>query len=324
MSETPQSDAPETPAPAVRLSVVVPCYNEQECLPELHRRTAVACEDAVGDAYELVLVDDGSTDRTWALMREISERDPHVVGVKLSRNHGHQLALSAGLTICRGRRILILDADLQDPPELLGAMLETMDAGADVVYGRRRRREGETAFKRCTASLFYRLINRLSDTDIPPQTGDFRLLSRRALDVINRMPEQHRFLRGMVSWIGFRQEPLLYDRDPRYAGRTKYPLSRMLRLAIDAITSFSTKPLRLAGVAALLFALFGVGLLIYAGVSWFAGDPISGWTSLIGAMALLGSIQLVVLAVLGVYLGRLYEQAKGRPLFVIEDIRRTE
>ncbi len=313
----------ETEAPHV--SVVIPCFNEQDCLRELHARVAAACEDVVNsNSRELVFVDDGSTDDTWNILQELSAEDPTIVAVKLSRNHGHQLALTAGLSICTGRRVLILDADLQDPPEALGPMMKIMDDGADVVYGQRRKREGESAFKLATASLFYRFINRLSDHQIPPDTGDFRLISRRALDVLNAMPERHRFVRGMVSWIGFRQEPYLYDRQRRFAGKTKYPLRKMLALATDAITSFSTKPLRLAGFMGLLTALLGVALLLYVLGSWILGLTVSGWASILAAVAILSSIQLFILGLMGTYLGRMYEQTKGRPLFIIERIERSE
>ncbi len=304
------------------LSVVVPCFNEEEVLAELHRRLSAACRD-LGASYEIVLVNDGSKDRTWPLMAELAATDPHVVAVNLSRNHGHQLALTAGLTVCRGARVLIIDADLQDPPELLPSMMAAMDAGADVVYGRRRQREGETATKKLTAALFYRLIARLTDVPIPEDTGDFRLMSRRALNVLLAMPERHRFIRGMVSWIGFRQEPIVYDRHARFAGVTKYPLSKMIRFALDAITAFSVKPLALASYVGLLSGLFALGLLIYSLGSWiglFGPSAVRGWTSLMSVMALLGSVQLLVLGIIGEYLGRMYEQVKGRPLFIIESV----
>ena len=227
------------------LSVVVPCYNEEDGIRELHQRVTAACQACVGNAYELVLVNDGSSDASWKLMCELSELDKNVVAVNLSRNHGHQLALSAGLQMCRGERVFIIDADLQDPPELLPKMMERMDDGCDVVFGQRIKSEGETAFKKASAFAFYRLLNRMVDIDIPRDTGDFRLMSRRALDILNSMPEHHRFIRGMVSWIGMRQEALPYERAARFAGETKYPLSKMIRFAIDAITGFSVRPLRL-------------------------------------------------------------------------------
>ena len=307
------------------LSVVVPCYNEIEVVAELHRRASDVCRQT-GLSYELILVNDGSKDGTWPRMLELSAGDPDLVLINLSRNFGHQLALSAGLALCRGRRVLILDADLQDPPELLPEMLRLMDEGAEVVYGRRRKREGDSAPKRWTAALFYRLIEALTDVPIPRDTGDFRLMSRRALDALLAMPERHRFIRGMVSWIGFRQVPLVYDRQARFAGTTKYPLRKMVRFAVDAITAFSIKPLALASWVGIGTGLFALGLLAYSFLSWLGwvgGKVEPGWTSLMAAIAILGSVQLLVLGILGEYLGRMYEQAKGRPLYIIEDVVRS-
>src|SRR4051812_19259180 len=262
------------------LSVVIPCFNEEETIGPLHRRVSAAARQTVGSDYELVLVNDGSRDSTWACIARLCDSDPHVVGIDLSRNHGHQLALSAGLSVCTGRRILVLDADLQDPPELLPEMYRRMDEGADVVYGVRAERRGETWFKRTTATLFYRALARLVDVPIPLDAGDFRLMSRRALDVLTSMPEQHRFIRGMVSWIGFRQVPIVYARDPRYAGVTKYPLNKMVRFAVDAITSFSVRPLRVASYFGGVFGLFGLGLLMRTLYVWAVGGTVVGWTSL--------------------------------------------
>jgi polyisoprenyl-phosphate glycosyltransferase len=301
------------------LSVVVPCFNEEAVLPEFHRRMASACA-SLGTPYEMVLVNDGSRDSTWETMTRLAAGDPHVVRVNLARNHGHQLALTAGLSVCRGERILVIDADLQDPPELLPAMMERLDVGADVVYGKRRRRQGESRFKLITASLFYRLIGALSSVPIARDTGDFRLMTRRVLDVLRSMPEQHRFIRGMISWIGFRQEPILYDRDARFAGETKYPLRKMWKLALDAITSFSTRPLHFAGTAGALL-LLGAAVMLLTGLVRWAGSAageggllLAGWLTLVGAMQLLG------LGIVGEYLGRLSEQSKGRPLFLIERV----
>ncbi len=291
---------------------------------ELHSRVTRACCQTVGGDYELILVNDRSADATWDLITELADRDPHVVGVNLSRNHGHQLALTAGLSVSRGERILAIDGDLQDPPELLGRMMELMDAGADVVYGQRSSRSGESRFKLLTAKLFYRLLQRLTDVPIPVDTGDFRLMSRRVVEALNAMPEEHRFLRGMVSWVGFRQVPLLYERHPRFAGSTRYPLAKMLQLALDAVTGFSVRPLRIASYLGVLFSLVGVLLLAYAMASWLFGQTVRGWTSLIATILLLGSAQLLVLGVIGEYLGRLYLQAKHRPLFIIDEIRRAD
>ncbi len=228
--------------PAV--SVVAPCFNEEDVLPLFLSRIGGVL-DSLGGTSELVLVDDGSSDRTWEIIEKAAVEDPRVVGVRLMRNHGHQLALTAGLSVCRGERVLIIDADLQDPPELLPEMMALMDDGADVVYGQRRRREGDGMLKRATAAIFYRLIGRMTDVDIPCDTGDFRLITRRVLDLLIAMPERHRFVRGMVSWIGGKQVPLVYDRDARAAGESKYPFAKMVRFAADAITSFSMVPLRL-------------------------------------------------------------------------------
>jgi polyisoprenyl-phosphate glycosyltransferase len=305
-----------------RLSVVAPCYNESEVIDEFYRRTTIACK-ALNCTYELVFVNDGSKDDTWEKMLALARADVHVIAVNLSRNHGHQLALTAGLSHCSGERILIIDTDLQDPPELAASMMKIMDEQhADVVYGQRNKRSGETAFKLATASLFYRLIQRLSDVAIPRNTGDFRMMSRRALNVLQSMPERHRFVRGMVSWIGFRQVPLPYNRDARFAGETKYPLSKMLRFAKDAIASFSVKPLALASYAGFAFGILAIILCLYTMISWIFYNAVRGWTSLMAAVSLLGSIQLIVLGIFGEYLGRLYEESKGRPLFVVEAVVR--
>lgn len=304
-----------------RLSIVVPCYNEEECLEALHRRLTAAAEGAVGEDYELVLINDGSKDRTWPLMQEAASRDPHLVAINLSRNHGHQLALTAGLDLCRGELILIIDADLQDPPELLGGMMETMEREqADVVYGLRTHRAGETPFKRATAAGFYRLLAKATEVDIPIDAGDFRLMSRRALDALLAMPEQARFIRGMVAWIGFRQVPFPYKRDERFAGVTKYPLSKMIRFALDALTGFSSAPLKLASHAGIWLAGGSVLILLYILMSWATGQTIQGWTSLMLVVVLLGAVQMFVLGLMGEYIGRLYSQAKQRPLYIVQDI----
>jgi len=293
-------------------------------LSELYRRVTGACRTSVGDDYEIVLIDDGSSDATRSIIRDLSEQDAHVVGVLLSRNHGHQLALSAGLHVCRGQRILIIDGDLQDPPELLADMMALMDREkADVVYGQRDERQGESAFKRFTASVFYRLLNSLTETKIPVDTGDFRLMSRRTLDELNRMPEQHRFIRGMVSWIGFRQVPLRYDRKERFSGETKYPFKKMLRFALDAISGFSILPLRFATYLGFVFSVLGLMAFVYTAYSYFSGIAIQGWTTLMTVVLILGSGQLFVLGVIGEYLGRLYVQSKNRPLFIIEEVVRA-
>ena len=305
----------------VALSVVVPCFNEEACLTALHERLSTAARTAVGEDYEIVLVNDGSRDGSWPMMQKMAGADPHVLAVNLSRNHGHQLALTAGLDLCRGQSILIIDADLQDPPELLPEMMKVMrEQGADVVYGVRRSRSGETAFKRATAHGFYRLLSRATEVDIPLDAGDFRLMSRRALDALLAMPEQARFIRGMVAWIGFRQVPLVYDRQERFAGETKYPLRKMMRFALDALTGFSSAPLKLASHAGLWLSFGSVLLAVYIAYAWAAGRNIPGWTSLMLVVVVLGAIQMFVLALMGEYIGRLYNEAKGRPLYIVQDI----
>jgi dolichol-phosphate mannosyltransferase len=304
-----------------RLSIVSPCYNEEAGLDEFHRRISAAARDTVGSDYELILLNDGSTDRTWAIMAELARRDPNLVAVNLSRRHGHQLAITAGLYTCRGDRILTIDADLQDPPELLGDMWRLMEgAEADVVYGLRRERQGESLVKRGTAALFYRLMRRVGYADLPVDAGDFRLMTRRVLDILNSMPEQHRFIRGMVSWIGLRQVPIAYDRAPRHSGASNYPLAKMIGLAFDALTSFSIMPLRLASYLGL--ALGGLSLLMlgYTLGSWALGHVVEGWTSLLTVVLILGSTQLILFGLLGEYVGRMYLETKRRPLFVIDQV----
>ncbi|MBL0028275.1 MAG: glycosyltransferase family 2 protein [Rhodanobacteraceae bacterium] len=316
----PRLSAVHTARALPRLSVVVPAFNEEAVIAETHRRLRAACADVVGEDFEIVFVDDGSRDRTWAMLGALAAEDANVVAVGLSRNFGHQLALSAGLELCRGERILMIDADLQDPPELLGAMMAKIDAGADIVYGQRTERLGETAFKRGTAAAFYRLLDRLTDVDIPTDTGDFRLVTRPVLDALKQLPESHRFVRGLFAWLGFHQVALPYVRQERYAGETKYPLKRMLRLAVDAITGFSTVPLRAALWLAVIGFLVALGVGAYAIGSWLYFDTVRGWASIVGVIALFASAQLLCLGILGEYIGRMFMQAKGRPLAIVREV----
>jgi glycosyltransferase involved in cell wall biosynthesis len=303
------------------LSIVVPCYNEEATLPLLHARVSAAAQAAVGADHEIVLVNDGSRDGSWGAMQALSQADPRVVAVNLSRNHGHQLALTAGLDLCAGEQILIIDADLQDPPELLADMRATLAReGADVVYAVRRKREGETLFKKATAAAFYRVLDRVTDTPIPLDTGDFRLMTRRALDALLALPEQARFIRGMVAWVGFRQVPFPYDRAERHAGETNYPFAKMVRLALDAVTGFSTAPLRWASHLSVVLAAASLLLLIYIAWGYFGGEPVQGWTSTMLVVVVLSSIQMFVLGMIGEYLGRLYIESKRRPLYLVADV----
>ncbi|MDP2801311.1 MAG: glycosyltransferase family 2 protein [Phreatobacter sp.] len=307
-----------------QVSVVAPCFNEAEGLREFYRRCSAACSDAVGGDHEIILVDDGSTDATWTLIEALANADERVVGLRLLRNHGHQLASSAGLAAALGERVLLTDADLQDPPELLSSMMVEMDQGADVVYGLRTGRDGESWFKRTCANLFYRSLSWLTDTAIPRDAGDFRLMSRTVVDAFLLMPEQHRFIRGMVSWIGGRQVAMPYRREGRYAGTTKYPFRKMVRLAVDAVTSFSTRPLRIATWSGLVFAFLALGMLGYSLVQWARGSVIDGWTSLMAATSLFAGVQLLVLGILGEYLGRLVQESKNRPLFLVGAVKRGD
>jgi dolichol-phosphate mannosyltransferase len=299
------------------LSVVVPCFNEQEVLRETHRRLSAVLK-GLRTAYEVVYVDDGSRDETPAILRELQAADCHVRVVRFSRNFGHQIAVTAGMDHAAGDAVVLIDADLQDPPELIADLLARWREGFDVAYGRRTERDGETAFKRATASAFYRVLRSLTAVDIPPDTGDFRLMDRQVVDALRRMPEQDRFVRGMVSWVGFRQTGVPYRREARFAGESKYPLRKMLRLAGDAIVSFSALPPRLASFAGL--ATLAAGLVTLLGL--IAGVVFGFAAVTVGALALIavlivGGVQLLCIGLLGEYVSRAYRQVQGRPLYVV-------
>jgi dolichol-phosphate mannosyltransferase len=305
------------------LSIVAPCYNEAETLPAFVRRMEAAARTEVGASYEIILVNDGSKDATWSVIEHLTRTFDHVIGVDLSRNHGHQLAVTAGLSLTRGERVLIIDADLQDPPELLAEMMARLDEGHDVAYGKRRVRRGETAAKLSSAKLFYRLLGSISNVYIPEDVGDFRLITREFVDRLNAMPEQDRFLRGMVAWLGGRQVEVLYDREPRAAGQTGYTLAKMIKLATAGVTSFSTAPLKVAVVLALVGIAIGLVVIVYTLVSFFLGHADRGWTSLALIMIFFGVGQLGCLAIIGAYVGRIFMQIKGRPLYLIQRVVRT-
>lgn len=301
------------------LSILVPCYRDEHGLAELYRRLTEVCE-ALDSTYEIVLVDDGSPDRTWEGISALARTDPRVVGIRLSRNHGHQLAVTAGLHVVRGERVLIIDSDLQDPPELLAEMMSLMDAGADNVFGQRISRKGVPVWKKACYKIYYRVLSLLAGCEIPPDTGDFRLISRRVVDLLNEMPEHHRFLRGMVSWLGFRQIAVRYHRDARFTGESGYTLAKLFRIAVDGITSFSIKPLRFASMLGLVFAFFCLIGIIYSVAGYYAGKAeIAGWTSLMSVMLLVASLQFFVLGMIGEYIGRLFIEQKKRPLFLISE-----
>jgi dolichol-phosphate mannosyltransferase len=267
-----------------------------------------------------VIVDDGSADGTWERLRALAATDSNLRLVRLSRNFGHQIALTAGLDAARGDAVVCIDGDLQDPPEVIPELVARWQEGYDVVYAVRERREGETRFKLATASLFYKWINRMSPVDIPAQAGDFRLLSRRALDALREMPERARFLRGMTSWIGFRQIGVPYTREARFAGSTKYPLRRMLRFASDAVTSFSTTPIRFVtalGFVSVLLCLVALAWTLY--LRLFTERTIQGWTSVVVVVLFLGGVQLLSLGIIGQYVGRIFDEVKGRPLYIVDE-----
>ncbi len=316
---TRQPPDPRTRDPR-NISVVVPCYNEEEVIEELRRRLK-AVLDRLNIPYEIILIDDGSKDRTWSMMQAMAAGDATFKVIKLSRNYGHQTALTCGLDQARGEVILIIDADLQDPPELLPAMLEKWREGYDVIYGQRTERAGESASKRFFAYSFYRVIAQVTKVYIPADTGDFRLLDRRALEGLQSLREKHRFVRGMVSWIGFNQTALPYSRPERFAGETKYPFKKSFVLALDAITSFSYAPLRVAvyaGVGVSAAAVAYIFLILYL---YLIGRNLPGYTSMMATILLLGGIQLIVLGIMGEYIGRIFEQGQNRPLYLVEEMR---
>ena len=309
--------------PAPTLSILVPCFNEQECLPTCHAQLSRVLS-TLDLPYELIFINDGSQDATGAILQALHAADAHATVVQLSRNFGHQQAVSAGLAVARGHAIVIIDADLQDPPEVIAAMVSAWQQGFHVVYGVRANRAGESRFKLWTAKLFYRLIHALSDVEIPLDSGDFRLLDRRVVDTLLAMPERHRLLRAMTSWTGFRQTGVLYRRSARFAGTTKYPLGKMMHLALDGIFSFSTVPLRM-----LTYAGFGAAALSFAGIVWalavriLSRHWVAGWATLFVGMLFLSGLQMISLGIMGEYLGRVYTEVKQRPLFVIASILRA-
>ncbi len=303
------------------VSVIVPCYNEEEVLLACHSRLMQVFEGYEDHEFELVYVNDGSSDRTEELLRYLHDAYPQTRVVMLSRNFGHQAAVTAGLTAATGQCVVIIDADLQDPPEVILQMIDRWQAGYEVVYGVRETRVGESSFKLRSAQLFYRLINKLSDIEIPLDSGDFRLLDRRAVNAMLAMPERHRLLRGMSSWIGFRQFGLKYDRAARFAGTTKYPLRKMLNLALDGIFSFSTVPLRfvtvLGGATAVTAA---AGILYSLAIRVFTPHWVAGWTTLILAILLASGVEMFCFGILGEYIGRIYTEIKQRPLFIVREM----
>ena len=316
--------SPDKPSP-YKLAVVAPCFNEEAGLPEFVRRVIATCTD-LGCVYELVLVNDGSNDRTLAVALDLASQHPTIRVVNLLRNFGHQAAVTAGLDTADGDVVVLIDSDLQDPPEVIAEMIAAWKNGADVAYGQRRSRSGETAFKLYTAKIFYRLLKRMTKSDIPADAGDFRLMDRRVVDVLRSMRERHRFIRGMVSWVGGKQVAVPYDRTARFAGETKYSLRKMVSFAVDAITSFSVVPLRL--VTGLALAIIGLTVLAAIGLvvvklinpNYF----IPGYPSIIITIVFFGGVQLLALGIIGEYLGRMYEATKARPIYIVEQVYRQQ
>ena len=304
------------------ISIVVPCYNEQEVFGETYKRLTETFEqlDKTKYHYEIIFVNDGSKDNTLEQIQKTIKVDSRIKGINFSRNFGHQIAITAGLDNCKGDAAVVIDADLQDPPSVILEMVKKWEEGYDVIFGKRSARAGESAFKLLTAKWFYRFINRLSDVDMPLDTGDFRLMDRNALDQFLSMRETYRFVRGMVAWIGFKQTFVEYDRESRFAGTTKYPLKKMLRLASDAILSFSNTPLKVAtfvGFITSIGAFFGILYSLY--MRLFTNDFVEGWTLLMISVLLIGGIILLVLGIIGEYVGRIYGEIKKRPLYIIRD-----
>jgi len=306
------------------LSLVLPIYNEEEVIPELHARLQEFLAQLALPA-EVVFVNDGSRDRSMELLRGVAASEPRYRILSFARNFGHQTAITAGVDYARGQAVVVMDADLQDPPEVVLEMVAKWREGFDVVYGRRRKRAGETVFKLVTARLFYRVFRAMIPIEVPLDTGDFRLMSRRVVLALRALRESHRFVRGMVAWIGFRQTEVLYDRPGRFAGETKYPLRKMVRFAIDGITSFSVLPLRFATYVGMLTIVLSLGVVAWALVSKYVlHHVVEGWTGSIIVIAVFASVQLLMIGILGEYVGRIYEEVKRRPLYIVGDTVNAE
>lgn len=302
------------------ISVVTPICNEEGNILELHRRCSSVFQEC-GETVELIFVNDGSTDRSLPILKSLAAGDPQVKVVSFSRNFGHQIAVTAGLDYARGDAVVVIDADLQDPPELIAEMLEKWKEGYQVVYAQRQERKGETFFKKKTAYLFYRLMRFMTATDVPADTGDFRLMDREVVEVVKKMRERNRFLRGMVSWAGFKQTGLPFERQKRLSGNTKYPLTKMIRFAINGIVSFSDKPLRIASYLGLISSGIGLLMIFYGIYSklFMPETTVSGWASVFIAVLFLGGVQLFTIGIIGEYISRIYEETKARPLYIVDE-----
>lgn len=314
------SAPPSSSARRPLVSIVIPCFNEEEVITETLDRIGLLCNSQPDIAFEVICVDDGSCDATPAILRTRQKADPRLRVVGFARNFGHQVAVTAGIDAASGDAVVLIDADLQDPPEVVVEMIGKWREGYDVVYGTRTSRPGESRFKLGTARAFYRLLNRLSEVPIPLDTGDFRLMSRPVVDTLKAMPERHRFVRGMVAWVGFRQIALPYERAERFAGTSKYPLRKMLRFATDGILSFSSRPLQVAtGLGIVAAALSLLGILYALAMRIFTSTWVEGWTALMIAVLFMGGIQLLSLGIIGEYIARIYDESKGRPLYIVRE-----
>ncbi len=302
------------------ISIIIPMYFEEKIVEACYSCLTQVMDREKDYDYELIFVNDGSKDQTLPLLLEKAEQDKKVKVISFSRNFGHQAAVSCGIDYAKGDALVIIDADLQDPPELIPKMVELWKEGNEVVYGKRKRRKGETWFKLITAKLFYRLLGWLTDVTIPVDTGDFRLIDRKVADVIKSLPEHNRFLRGLVAWIGFKQVPLEYEREARFAGETKYPLKKMIHFALDGIFSFSSKPLKLIINIGIVSVIVSLGVLIYSLIAYLSTgiSTVRGWTSLMVVVTFLGGVQLVSIGIVGEYIGRMYDESKGRPLYIVD------
>ena len=303
-----------------KISIVIPMYFEEEVAMECYNRTVTVLKSLETYDYEMIFVNDGSKDKTLEILEEIAKQNHQVKVISLSRNFGHQAAVTCGLKYTTGDVVAIMDADMQDPPEVIVEMLKLWEQGNEVIYAKRKVRQGETAFKLFTAKMFYKVLNGLSDVEIPKDTGDFRLADRKVIDVINSLPEHNKFLRGLFSWVGFKQVPLEYERKERFAGKTKYPFKKMLKLASDGITSFSTKPLKILGVLGFVSVVASILILIYALVSYIfnLNQLTAGWTSLMVTITFLGGMQLLSIWLISEYIGKIYDESKGRPEYIVD------
>ena len=294
-------------------------YYEEKVAEECYKRLTACLQKLTDYTYEIIIIDDGSKDKTLEILENIASKDDKVKVISFSRNFGHQAAVTAGLKHVSGDAIIIIDADLQDPPELIPQMIQLWEQGNEIIYAKRKKRKGESPFKLLSAKLFYQILNALSDTEIPKDTGDFRLVDKKVVDTINNMPEHNKFLRGLFSWVGYKQIPFEYEREERFAGKTKYPLRKMLKLASDGIISFSTKPLKLVGLLGFISIIISILILIYALLSYFLklNQLSAGWTSLMVAITFFAGVQLLSIWLMSEYIGRIYDETKQRPQFIV-------